>query len=401
LERIRRRSPGFEVKGRTIDGPSPPSVFVGRYGYPKITVGPLAPPIPIPLPGRLESQSRLYEMDMETIYSLRSSLYRGRHKLNVKMAKETGNPGSEPLVEVEGHLYPHERKILDSVKGVAISSGSMDLEMTSERDLSGLADISTSDSITMPMGPSIDLSRVRIIDNAKVERVVERIVDDTDVKATTAALELYGSGISTAHLVRLMSVGMLGEGKRRKLVPTRWAITAMDDALSMDLIERSRDFTPLDHYKLYKGSRFGNHFLIAIYPPPYRYEMLEQWKSGSLWGGGRILHDSEGPRGRKGYASEITGAYYAARLSVLEHLHGLRRSAGATVVRWITEDYWAPLGVWVIRETVRRALQEKPETFRDMSSMRTRIDELSGIRGWEKRSRYLSGPRDTRLEDFI
>ena len=28
----------------TLDGASPPSVFVGRYGYPKVRIGPMIPP---------------------------------------------------------------------------------------------------------------------------------------------------------------------------------------------------------------------------------------------------------------------------------------------------------------------------------------------------------------------
>lgn len=29
----------------TIDGSSPPSIFVGRYGYPKVRIGPMIPPL--------------------------------------------------------------------------------------------------------------------------------------------------------------------------------------------------------------------------------------------------------------------------------------------------------------------------------------------------------------------
>ena len=29
----------------TIGGASPPSVFIGRYGYPKISIGPMIPPL--------------------------------------------------------------------------------------------------------------------------------------------------------------------------------------------------------------------------------------------------------------------------------------------------------------------------------------------------------------------
>ena len=165
LESVRRRVPPVEIGGRTVDGPSPPSVFVGRFGYPKISIGPLAPPLAVPLPERLEKASYLYGLDVESIYSIRSMLIRGKHKLDVKMASDPRVLGSEPLYQVEGSLPVRGRKILSSVQELSLSTRSLDTEMTSTRDMGILMEHRTLDSITMPMGPSIDLSRIRIIDN--------------------------------------------------------------------------------------------------------------------------------------------------------------------------------------------------------------------------------------------
>jgi len=199
----------------------------------------------------------------------------------------------------------------------------------------------------------------------------------------------------------LFSVGLLGEMKRRKLVPTRWSITAVDDTLSLQLKEKVLELPHLDNYLLYSGERFGNNFQIAFYPPPFRYEMLEQWQKGSLWGSGSIAADHEGPRGRKNYASEITGAYYAARLSALEHLMSMGRCGGISIIRWITKDYWAPLGVWVIRETVKRTLEGKPLEFEEMGSLISHLDNTCGMKGWRERTRYLTGKEDTSLDRFL
>ena len=107
-------------------------------------------------------------------------------------------------------------------------------------------------------------------------------VGDTDLRATEASVELFRSGIPLEHLVKLFSVGLLGEGKRRKLVPTRWTITAVDDIVSLELREKVMEMSPLDRYLLFRGERFGNHFLVAVYPPPFRFEMLEQWQNDSM-----------------------------------------------------------------------------------------------------------------------
>jgi len=106
------------------------------------------------------------------------------------------------------------------------------------------------------------------------------------------------------------------------------------------------------------------------------------------------------PRGRRRYASSITGAYYAARLSIFDHLFHIGRGAGATVLRWITDEYWAPLGVWVIRETVRRLLETPPEVHPDREGLARRIDELSGIARWRTRCRFITGGRETTLDEF-
>ncbi len=386
--------------GRSVDGASPPSVFVGSFGYPKLTIGPLTSPTPVPIPERLERSDFLYERSIGDIYSIRSSLVRGKYKVDVGTAGNTGPKGSAPLYDIEPKMQIRGRKILDSVQELSLSSRHIETEMKLTRDLRKIEPVSV-DAITMPMGPSVDLRSVSLHENAKVPAAVERSSSDDDVTASVATVEMYDSGIPTDHLVRLLSVGMMGEGRRRRLVPTRWSITAVDDTLSLDKKEKVLELPPLDRYLLYEGERFGNHFLIAFFPPPFRFEMMEQWQQGSLWGEGDVIIDHEGPRGRKNYASKITGAYYAARLSALEHLEMIRRCGGISVIRWITEEYWAPLGVWVIRETVRRALKGEALEFEDMGSLVRTVDRKCGMKGWKKKTKYLNNREDTSLDRFL
>ena len=128
---------------------------------------------------------------------------------------------------------------------------------------------------------------------------------------------------------------------------------------------------------------------MALIPPPFRFEMLEQWQRGSLWGEGDIAYDWEGPRGRKGYASSVTGAYYAARLSVMDRLLSMGRNGGAAVIRWITDEYWAPLGVWVIRETVREAMKTKPREYEGIQDAIAAIRGETRVKAWDKKSTLL------------
>ena len=71
----------------------------------------------------------------------------------------------------------------------------------------------------------------------------------------------------------------------------------------------------------------------------------------------------------KEYAKETVGGFYATRLAVLELLQKQKRQASVSVIRIITEEYTAPLGVWVVREAVRKTLATKPIPFPDTESM--------------------------------
>lgn len=400
LEDVRKRFSPVDLSGSTVEGPSPPSVFVGSYGYPRISVGPLASPVAVPRPERLESAAFLFSRALEEVYSIRSSLVRGKFPLNVKTASDRGRGGSEPLWEVEKSLPVKGRKVLSSVQEIALSSRSLDTLMEISRPGRGIKAPVSLDTITMPMGPSVQVNDVKVREDPSVPLAVDKASSDTDLKASEATVELYGKGVPLEHLSRLFSTGLLGEGRRRRLVPTRWTITAVDDTIALGLKDRVLELPPLDRFLLYYGERFGNHFLVAFYPPPFRFEMMEQWQKGSLWGGGHTVTDREGPRGRKGYAANITGGYYAARLPVIEHMKEKGFCAGATVIRWITDEYWAPLGVWVVRETVRSSLSGPPKEFPDLGSMNLAIDELSGIKDWRRHAKFMDGKIDTTLERF-
>jgi hypothetical protein len=67
------------------------------------------------------------------------------------------------------------------------------------------------------------------------------------------------------------------------------------------------------------------------------------------------VSDCEFYEGRTNYADETVGGYYAARISILEKLRSLKRQASALVLRFVTDEYTCPLGVWVCREAVKKS----------------------------------------------
>jgi len=358
--------------GKRMEGLSPPEVFVGRQGYPMVRAGPMLPA------SETVAQPSL-GMDIGEIIALRSSLVRSEARMEVK---EASIPG----------------RLLESCQQMAMSSAPVGAEVAFFKPPKGKLQF---DGALSPSGPSGEMKEMEITTNPLVPRKVDQIVADKDVLAVDAVEELYSSGIDTGHISRLLSLGLLG--KRRKLVPTRWSITASDDMAGKALKDKVVDRPIISDFQLYSGEDLGNHFEILLLPRAYSFELIEIWMSGSLWApDGWIGSDSEGLRDRKEYSS-LAGGYYAARLAVLEHLARQGRQASALAVREISKDYWAPLGVWVVRDVARKALSEVPKTF---STLDEAVDGM-GSRlktprsKWNSCSHLTSGQFQSSLANFF
>jgi hypothetical protein len=152
---------------------------------------------------------------------------------------------------------------------------------------------------------------------------------------------------------------------QRKLVPTRWSITAIDDTLGKQNVKKIKDYSNRADYKVHTGDYMGNYYIILFFPEPWSYELFESYMPNDAWKLKELktFSDYEGYGGRKEYAYNTMGGYYAARLPVTEHLIKEKRQGSALLLRFVTDDYWVHLGVWVVRQTVRKTLANKPIEF--------------------------------------
>jgi hypothetical protein len=170
-------------------------------------------------------------------------------------------------------------------------------------------------------------------------------------------------GFEENNLTKLISVGNLGLKKNRRLVPTRWSITAVDDTIGKQLIKDVKKFNVASEYKIYFGGGWGNYYLILFFPEVWGYELFETYLSLQVnpWSAKGLAYstDYEGYKGRKSYASETAGGYYACRMGLLEKMQQLKRQGSVLALRFITPEYNVPLGVWVCREATRKALADK------------------------------------------
>jgi DNA repair protein NreA len=195
---------------------------------------------------------------------------------------------------------------------------------------------------------------------------------------------------------------MMGRKKSRKLVPTRWSITATDQTISSKLMEFIRHYQIIDSLQLFAYSHLENRYWVLLIPNPvWSFEMVEAWRDTSS--GIVVGSDFEDSRGLTHYPS-IEGAYFAGRLAVAEYLHSSKRLAAVLILREILPEYIFPVGVWQIREGVRMALKSKPTIFRDLHSSLIFVANGSSVpmSEWLRNSRTFREQKvQSRISDFF
>ncbi len=344
-----------------------PSVFVGSHQYPQVSAGPLLTSDNDHPPSWMQQ-----DLTISDIVGIRAQTIRG-----------TATP----------------RRYEENLQEIARSSIPLGVETAFDRPVS--FDLRF-DGMVAPVGLSGTMKTFDLLDNAKVSRVVDRVTGDTDLPAAGACQELSAGGTDTYRIISLMSAGLLGAEKNRHLVPTRWAITAVDDTIGKELKKQVFRFPDYEGIHLFFSKKFGNAIAVILMPGDWQFEMIEIWGGDTLWAGGSevIVADREG-RTKSGY-SPITGAYYSARLAVLEYLTTIRRNARVVVIRWITSEYWAPLGTWVIREVTRQAMKTPPGRYEDISAVSAAASAALGMDRWVAHSTLLPLVKTQRsLADFF
>ncbi len=337
-------------------------------------------------PGRLEEPNEWFAqgLGMDEIVELRSAMLRSKRGEHIKSRSN----------------------FVSDMTEIALAQQPVDVELTFKNKPS--FNLSFSD-VLRPTGASVNVETMKVTENPKIPKKVDRIVSD-ELRAVEAAHGLYDLGLDVYKVSTILSSGALGLSSAKKMVPTRWSITATDDIIFKRLAAQLRDYPTVDSYYVYESSYLDNHFLILLMPSLFEYENFEAWFPGSVWSDALsqrpvIVEEYEGFKGRKKYAANEGGGYYAARLAVVEALHKMKRQAGVVVFREIHPRYSVPLGVWVVRETVRDAFRNRGEKFDtkrealDFIDSRLRAKEGMplGIKDFEALSKIL---RQKRLTDF-
>lgn len=387
LNKFKEKAPKIKTH---FSGNTPPEIFVGRINYPNVFSGILSPTTHEDSSNFAAPEEWLrHDLNIEQILEMRGQLVYGRGVSHIK--------STNPLKKVTQEL--------------ALSSKPVSTEFFLKKKPQLKFTPSKIFSIMTNPAP---LKKAVIEDNPKVHKKVDYLTGDYDAKSTTALQELYNSKIQTTHLQKLLSAGLLGVKASRKMVPTRWSITAVDDTLGKQLLEKIRYYPELNEIQIWHYDHNGNHYEYLLLPERWAFEVIEVSMSGSNWNeqigatSDHFMQDYEGFYPRKKYAENVVGAYYADRLALAEYLEKIKRQATCLLLHEERPEYYAPLGVGIIREALRKMFSdkknmEKPQSIQEaLTKIGLRVKAQGGIQKYKQMSWILNNYKtQKRLKEFL
>jgi len=336
LARLTERTKMFKTAqvGEQLEGAAP-TIFVGKYGYPKVFIGPMLPD--------LHGDTRYMDTPEdwlgttsvpEDIANFRLQLVRGKQSVHIKDTS----------------------RITEMVREIALSNNSTEMEAQFVHRPTG----GTFNEEVQPFGPSAALKSMRI-KPGKYDHQLEKAYYDTDLKAADAVKELYERGAAISAIQRAFSVGAFGLENNRKLVPTRWSITAVSSTLGEHLLNNVREYPTIEDYRVYEYEHMRNKFVVLMIPQRWSHESMEAFFPSIIGDKLEIFGDWEGYEKKKEYAL-IGGCYYETRLQCARLFERERRQGTAIILREAYPNY-LPLGVWLVRESMNEALSQPPQKF--------------------------------------
>lgn len=345
--------------------------FVGSKNYPDAAWGPMVALTDVP-------QTRnLYGSDYETIIRARTALLHGKRYEGIKASG----------------------KFIEKSREIAMSVSPIDVEIMFTKIPNLEMNFS---SITQPIGAGAPMKNINVAGNPKIPKKVDQIIRDK-LLTNNAISELIEHGYDNYYVNVLLSAGILGK-EDKKLVPTRWSITASDDIIAKNIMEKIREFEEIKEIAIFSNEYLFNSFNILIIPGKWEYENFEAWAPSTSCGFKNseftITEEYEPYLGRSVYAKKQAGGYYASRIGVCEYLYSIGKQARVIVFREINEGYQIPVGVWEVRENVRHAFKNPKKRFSNLNDaiahLKTKL--RIPISEYLKQTKIIS---QTRIEDFL
>ncbi len=325
------------------------SALVFEARYPSVYVGPqLAVQV---VPEYVAFPELMWGLDLDTIVRIRSSTLYSYVRLGTVRAR-----------------------VMDEVRDVALSIRPVLTEVRLRKR--PILDLKF-DGVTEPIGPRAPLDSISLSENPCIPYSVERLIEELG-RTRELVVELYRRGFIHSYIARVISCGLAGAPHRRRLVPTRWSISATDKVLSDFFVEQVRRFPVGSDYLVSWCRYLGNIYVVVLLPERWGLELIEVWLPSSVWvqvgGEAVVVRYCEYFRGG---SVPSDGGYLAVRYAVSRYLYEVqRRQYRGVVLRVVTSEYYSPVGSWQIRESIVRALRSNVVKLTTIDEVLNYIDEV-------------------------
>ncbi|MCM8830721.1 MAG: hypothetical protein NC918_00810 [Candidatus Omnitrophica bacterium] len=348
-------------------GPTPPNVFVSHLNYPNIA------PQPIFL---LDEEinvnpSSWYGWDFKKILYACSMQVRAQFPKNLAY-----------------------KRVLFDVFDASLSTKAVDVQADYIKKPSLFVNFH---QIHSPLGPKALVKNFSLASNPSIPKKVDSILEE-NLAANTMIWYLAKEGFDEFYISRVLSIGLLGKSKNKRLVPTKWSITATDFNLAKFFINQLKKLSCLEKILVFENFYLANKFSIILFPGMWEFENIEVWCGSKT--NFAISSESESFYGRNNYAFKQGGGYYASLFAVSQGLFKkIKKQAKVLVIREIMPEYDLPVGVWEIRENIRHAFEKEPRRFDTKKELFNYLQTslFLDLKNYIKFSRFLNQPS---LKDF-
>jgi len=339
------KMPSVDI-GKELDGSTPPSVFIGSWNYPKVYAGPMITP--------LHGDTSIMDTPESWIPDQKTQEDIIGYRLNLVRGKQTVK------------ITDLDNVFVEKLQEISLASNSID----SEAEFGSKPRRMSFNEQHTPHGPSALIEKFDI-NNVKWDRELEKAFYDNDLKAADAVMHLHQKEVPFSSMQKAFSMGTMGIDDNRKLVPTRWSITACDSTIGNRLLREVKNYDVIETHRVYEFSSLNNYYAILLLPQEWEFE----WMEAFLHVLGReelIFSDYEHNSVKKGY-SRVGGCYYTSKMAVLESLASEKKQSAAIILREAYQGY-IPLGVFNVRENIRSAMSQP---YREFEDMKTSLDYIA------------------------
>jgi hypothetical protein len=284
----------------------------------------------------------------------------------------------------KNYIKKPKARIVEELRDIYKSKTAIEMQSSFEKELRFTKIVSS--KVAGVMGSQNELTKLEAQENTKTSNKIEKYTEN-DIKAKEAIISLYEKGVNEHQIINLLALGSFGIELNRKLVPTKWAISAFDQTIDNYLHKKILKYNLLNQFEVYQDYDKGNDFIIILMPNTYSAEIVETWDLGEsaeqqeqkstdkshLFGvvtqdkkvkidkwntGKRIIIEQD-------YVSinnklktkdpQCAGGYWATKSPINRFLDKRQKQASYLSIRFI-DNYDIPLGVVFVRECARKAL---------------------------------------------